>query len=97
MNHLEKSTWKTPVLKRISRVTSCYFQAAGDFEKGFIDEEEFQALKDDILYFFPAFRFPGRYRGGSVSLFCFAESLLVPNMSHTMNKVSSLFKISDLA
>ena len=39
------------------------FQAAGDFEKGNIDDGEFQALKDDIRYYFPNFRFPGRHRG----------------------------------
>ena len=60
-------------------MTSCDLQAAGDYEKGFIDEEEFQALKDDILYFFPAFRFPGR-RGGSVSSSYFAESSHISNI-----------------
>ena len=42
---------------------SVTFQAAGDFEKGNIDDGEFQALKDDIRYYFPNFRFPGRHRG----------------------------------
>ena len=43
-------------------------QAAGDYEKGVIDDVELEAVKDDIRYFFPNFRFPGRYRGrGSVS------------------------------
>ena len=82
-------------------MTSSYFQAAGDFEKGFIDEEEFQALKDDILYFFPAFRFPGRYRGGSVSLSYFAESsfriLHIPRIMLIYNLGSRLTVITNIA
>merc|ERR1719232_790640 len=46
-----------------SQYTRLFHVAAGDFERGNIDEGEFQAVKDDILYYFPQFRFPGRYRG----------------------------------
>ncbi|XP_063684711.1 pre-mRNA cleavage complex 2 protein Pcf11-like [Bolinopsis microptera] len=46
-----------------SQFTRLFHVAAGDFEKGNIEDGEFQALKEDIRYYFPNFRFPGRHRG----------------------------------